>query len=49
MRRFGYALRGKSPIQPGMIHKGSRISAIAAIATTGFVAVDMMAGSVFFD
>ena len=46
MRRFGYALRGKSPIQHGIIHKGGRISSIAAIATTGVVVVDMMAGSV---
>ena len=50
MRRFGFALRGKSPIQHGMMHKGGRISAIAAIASTG---VDMKTGSVngevFFD
>ena len=53
MRRFGYALRGKSPVQHGILHKGGRISAIAAIASTGVVAVDMTTGSVngevFFD
>ena len=53
MRRFGYALWGKSPIQHGILHKGGRISAIAAIASTGAVAVDMTTGSVngevFFD
>ena len=46
MRRFGYALRGKSSIQHGIIHKGGRISAIAAVASTGVVAIDMMTGSV---
>ena len=46
MHRFGYALRGKSSIQHGIIHKGGRISAIAAVASTGVVAIDMMTGSV---
>ena len=41
MHRFGYALRGKSPIQHGILHKGTRISAIAAIASTGLIAVEM--------
>jgi transposase len=46
MRRFGHALRGKSPVQHGVLHKGGRISAMAAIASTGVVAVDMTTGSV---
>ena len=53
IRRFGYALRGKSPIQHRLLHRGSRISVIAAIASTGMVAFDMVLGSVngevFFD
>ena len=53
MHRFGYALWGKSPIRHGILHKGGRISAIAAIASTGIVAVDMTTGTVngavFFD
>ena len=46
MHRFGYALRGKSPAQHGILYKGGRISARAAIASTGVVAVDMTTGSV---
>ena len=53
MRRFGYALCGKSPVQHGIIHNGARISAIAAIASTGLITLEMMTGSVnwevFFD
>ena len=53
MRRFGYALQGKSPIQHGILHKGGRITAIASIASIGVIAVDMTTGSVngevFFD
>ena len=49
MRRFGYALRGQIAVE----HRWSRISAIAAMTTTGIIAVELMAGSVngdiFFD
>lgn len=52
-RRFGYALRGESAIDHRLLHRGTRISAIAAISTTGVVAVELMTGTVngdiFFD
>ena len=50
MHRLGYAL---SPIQHEIIHKGSRISAITAMASAGVVAVEVATRSVnrevFFD
>ena len=53
MRRFGYALRGQNAVEHRWLHRGSRISAIAAMTTTGIIAVELMTGSVngdkFFD
>ena len=52
-RKFGYALRGFSAIDHTLLHRGTRISAIAAISTTGVLAVELMTGTVngdiFFD
>ena len=50
-RKFGYALRGEPAVEHRWIHRGSRISAIAAI-TSGILAVELQTGSVngdFFD
>ena len=52
-RRFGYAMRGESAVDHRWLHRGTRISAIAAMSTSGILAVELMSGSVngdkFFD
>ena len=45
-RNFGYAQRGEAAVEHRWIHRGSRISAIAAISTTGMLAVEITTGSV---
>lgn len=40
-RRFGYALQGYSAVDHRFLHRGTRISAIAAICTTGVIAVEL--------
>ena len=53
VRRMGYAMRGETPIQHRWLHKGEPISAIAAMSSSGMIAVEMKKGSVngdvFFD
>ena len=53
VRRMGYAMRGETPIQHRWLHRGERISAIAAMASSGMVALEMkkssVNGDVFFD
>ena len=46
MRKFGYALSGESPICHRILHRGRRISAIAAMSTNGLVAYNLVQGSV---
>ena len=52
-RTFGYALRGENAQDVRLLHRGTRISAIAAMCTTGILAVDLISGTVngekFFD
>ena len=52
-RNFGYALCGEAAVEHRWLHRGSRISAIAAVSTTGVLAVEITTGSVngdiFFD
>ena len=47
------AMKGESAVDHRWLHRGTRISAIAAMTTTGILAVDLMKGSVngdrFFD
>lgn len=45
-RKFGYSLRGENAIQHRWLHRGTRVSAIAAISSTGLVAVELMTGTV---
>ena len=45
-RHYGYALRGQAPIYHRFLHRGKRVSAIAALAKDGIVAVDCHHGSV---
>ena len=46
IRKSGYALRGERPVYHRILHRGQRISAIAAVASDGVVAVELMKGSV---
>ena len=52
-RRYGYSLRGVRPVCHHLLHRGQRVSAIAAIATDGLVALELVQGTVngqiFFD
>ena len=52
-RKFGYAMRGESAVEHRWFHRGTRVSAIAAMTTTGILAVELRKGSVngdhFFD
>ena len=46
IRKFGYALRGQTPIYHRFVARGKRISAIAAISCKGLVGVELTTGSV---
>lgn len=46
MRRFGYSLRGESPVIHRLLHRGRRISAIAAMSIHGLMAYNLVHGSV---
>ena len=46
VRKYGYALRGECPVYHRLLHRGQRISAIAAMAYDGIVAVELKRGSV---
>ncbi len=46
IRRFGYALRGEYPVYHRFLHRGKRISAIAALSTDGVVALELTKGTV---
>jgi len=52
-RTFGYTLRVEHARDVRLLHRGTRISAIAAMCTTGILAVDLISGTVngekFFD
>ena len=41
VRKSGYALRGERPVYHRLLHRGRRISAIAALASSGLVALDL--------
>ena len=46
IQKFGYGLRGESPVYHRLLHRGRRISAIAAMSTNGLVAYNLVHGSV---
>ena len=46
VRKYGYALRGLTPVSLRLLDRGKRINAISAICTTGLVAVEYTTGSV---
>ena len=45
-RKFGYSLRGEAAVSHQILHRGRRISAIAAMSTNGVVAYDLVQGTV---
>ena len=45
-RQFGYAMMGESAVEHRWLHRGTRISAIAAMTTTGIMSVELVTGSV---
>ena len=49
IRKFGYALRGQTPIYHRFLARGKRISAIAAISCEGLVGVELTTGNVNAD
>ena len=53
IRRFGYALRGMTPTSHRLLARGKRVNAIAALSSSGVVAVDIItetvSGKEFFD
>ena len=42
MRKYGYALRGMTPTTHRLLCRGTRVNAIAGIATSGLVALDLV-------
>ena len=46
VRKFGYSLRGMSPICYQLLKRGQRLSAIAAISSDGLVGVEITEGTV---
>ena len=46
LRRFGYALKGQTPQCSQVFRRGTRLSAIAAISTSGLVGYELHTGSV---
>jgi len=53
VRKFGYAMRGECPVYHHFLHRGRRVSVIAALCTDGVIAVEFIMGTVnrdkFFD
>ena len=44
--KMEYAMKGDPPVQHRWLHRGELISAIAAMASTGMVSVELKKGSV---
>ncbi len=44
IRKFGYALKGEPPVYHRILHRGKRISAIAAMACDGILGVEGSVG-----
>ena len=45
VRKLGYALRGERPAYHRLLHRGNRISSIAALSTDGVVAIEITKGT----
>ena len=46
VRKYGYALHGMTPTTHRLLARGTRINAIAGIATSGLVTLDLVATTV---
>ena len=46
IRKFGYALRGRTPEYQRSLSRGCRVNAIAAITSSGLLATELTTGSV---
>ena len=46
MRKFGYSLKGEPPVYHRILHRGKRISAIAAMSVTGLLCYKLYKGSI---
>lgn len=46
IRKYGYAMRGERPVYHRFLHRGQRVSAIAALCTDGVIAVEYSVGTV---
>ena len=46
IRKFGYALRGMTPTSHRLFARGQRVNAIAALASSGILALDLVTGTV---
>ena len=53
IRKFGYAIRGITPVTHRVLVRGKRVNSIAALTSTGILAVETKLGTVdghtFFD
>lgn len=45
VRKLGYAMRGERPVYNRLLHRGKRISAVAALCTDGVIALEMSEGT----
>ena len=46
IRKYGYAMMGERPVYHRFLHRGQRVSAIAALCTDGVIAVEHSVGTV---
>ena len=46
IRKFGYAFRGETPVYHHILHRGERISSIAAMSVDGIIPLESHKGSV---
>ena len=44
-RKFGYALKGYQAVDHRFVHRGTRVSAIAAISCMGLAAMELFTGT----
>ena len=45
MRKFGYAMKGERPVYNHILHRGQRISSVAAMCSDGVIAVEVGGGT----
>ena len=53
IRKYGYALRGQTPVCQRILSRGKRINAVSAISSSGILATEITTGTIngdfFFD